>query len=75
MKEETKKNMIEKSELYSEPKVYIFGYCDGYKKAIEECKSKEIFDFILEVREICVDMSKFEQVWKIDKLLKEYGTK
>lgn len=33
--------MIEKSEFYQEPKIYQYGYYDGYMKAQEEIAAKD----------------------------------
>lgn len=35
--DEIRRKMVEKSEFYSDPQVYQFGYYDGFQKAIEGC--------------------------------------
>ena len=35
--DEIRRKMVEKSEFYSDPRVYQFGYYDGFQKAIEGC--------------------------------------
>lgn len=35
--DDIRRKMVEKSEFYTEPKVYQFGYYDGFQKAIEGC--------------------------------------
>lgn len=42
-------HMIEKSELYSDNKFYQYGFYDGYLKAINDCKSNEMFDMLFRI--------------------------
>ena len=38
--------MIDKSEFYSDPKVYQFGFYDGYNKALKDSKANEMLDML-----------------------------
>lgn len=46
--------MIDKSEFYSDPKVYQFGFYDGYHRALKDNKTNEMLEMI----EILIDRLK-----------------
>lgn len=41
--------MIEKSEFYSNPLIYQFGYYDGYHKGFENSKAHELLEMLKEL--------------------------
>lgn len=44
--------MIDKSEFYSDPKVYQFGFYDGYHRALKDSKANEMLEMLQETTEI-----------------------
>lgn len=40
--------MVEKSELYDSPRIYQYGYYDGYQKGINDTKASEYHEELLE---------------------------
>lgn len=44
--------MIDKSEFYSDPKVYQFGFYDGYHRALKDSKSNEMLEMLQRIENI-----------------------
>lgn len=44
--------MIDKSEFYSDPKVYQFGFYDGYHRALKDSKAPEMLEMLKETTEV-----------------------
>lgn len=64
--------MIDKSEFYSDPKVYQFGFYDGYHRALKDSKHDEMLEMLINLTNKLRCTTEYEAgVESFNKIIKE----